>query len=1038
MTRTINTRKLRFLIGAIISMMLITVHSYAQNRNISGTVTDASDSGPIPGVNVKLKGTSVGVSTDVNGKYTLPAKKGDILVFSAISYASQEIRVGDVSTVNVQLKSAVANLEEVVVIGYGVQKKKLTTGANLQVKGEELQRQNTTSALQALQGQAPGVQITSSSGQPGSAMNVIIRGKGTIGNNGPLYIVDGVQTSDISYLNPADIESMDVLKDAASAAIYGSQAANGVVLVTTKTGRTNQRTVVSFDAYVGAQQVVKPIRTLNLREYATIMNEAAINSGNNAFFTNAEIAAMGDGTNWIDEMFVKDAATQNYSFSAQGGGTSSIFSTSFSYTSQEGIVGGKDLSNYSRYNFRINSEHNLFKDKVKLGQHATFMYQNNNGVAVGGLYFNTLRGAFNTSPLLPMYDAGGNYAYNDFDWSPGESNPYASMVYNNQNRNNSQKLLGDIYLIVEPIKGLRYRGSFGIDYNTNEGRSYTPIYKLSIYSFSNNDKVTQSLGKGRSLIWDNLLSYKFDINKSHNFEALAGTSSFISRGTSMYGANLDLRFSGLDFAYLNNAENQEATSLTLQGYPWNEEKRMSYFGRFNYNFKETYLLNATFRADGSSRFAPGHRWGYFPSVSAGWLLSNESFLGATKQWLDYFKIRASWGQVGNQNIGFGQNIGFYQYLTPISYANVNYIFGSEEGELTRGAYPSRLGNPNVTWETSEQTNFGFDSRLLKGKLSFNLDYYIKNTKDWLILAPILATAGALPPYINGGDVKNSGLELALSYRSNAGAFNYNIGVNAAYNKNKIGNIPNSEGIIHGNSNTLFSNSPEFYRAANGMPIGYFWGLKTAGIFQNEAEVSGYRSANGTVIQPSAAPGDVKYVDLNGDGIISNLDMTKIGDPNPDYTFGLNLGFDYKGFDFYVLASGVAGNQLVQSYRNQTDNKANYTNAILGRWHGEGSSNTMPRVTMDNRNWLQFSDLYVKNGDYLRLNNVTLGYDLGRLIKKSYLSKARVYATVLNLHTFSKYDGMDPEIGYGESFSSGVDVGYYPRPRTIMFGTNITF
>jgi hypothetical protein len=396
----------------------------------------------------------------------------------------------------------------------------------------------------------------------------------------------------------------------------------------------------------------------------------------------------------------------------------------------------------------------------------------------------------------------------------------------------------------------------------------------------------------------------------------------------------------------------------------------------------------------------------------------------------YLKLRASWGRVGNQNIAG------YQFLTPINFAYTNYTFGNAEGVLTPGAFPSRLGNPDITWETSEQTNIGLDATIMKN-LNITVDYYVKKTKDWLLVVPVLATAGADAPFINGGDVKNEGIELAISYRNNIGKFKYSIGVNGAYNKNTIGNIPTLDNIIHGNTNTLYNNSGEFYRAENGMPVGYFWGLKTDGVFQTEAEVLA-NSKNGKLVQPNAAPGDVRYVDLNGDGVINDQDRTMIGDPNPDFTFGINLGGEFMGFDLSVQAAGVAGNQLVQSWRNQSNAKDNYSSAIIDRWHGPGSSTYLPRVTEDNRNWTQFSDLYIHDGDFLRINNITLGYDFAGIAKKNFLSKIRIYGAVLNLYTFTNYNGMDPEIGYGEGFSSGVDVGYYPRPRTVMVGANFRF
>lgn len=1015
-------------------LVLISVLTYAQQRVITGTVKDPAG-GPLPGVNVLIKGTTNGTATDSNGTFSITAGNDDVLTISFIGYATEEVAVGNQTSLAIIMTEDVTTLGEVIVVGYGVQKKALNTGANLQVKGEDLQRLSTINALQALQGQAAGVQITSTSGQPGEPLKVLIRGIGTIGNSEPLYVVDGVLTDDISYLNNGDIESITVLKDAASAAIYGSQAGNGVVLVTTRTGKSGSPARITFDAFYGFQNPARKAEMLNAPQYATIMNEAAVNSGKLPYFSNEQISALDSGTNWIDEMFIDNAVTQNYSFGASGGSASSIYSISLAYQSQEGIVGGKSLSNYDRYNFRINSEHKLYEDKVKVGQHLTFAHVDNNGIGVGDQYNNTLRGAFNTSPFVPMYDSKGNFWDNSLStWNPGEGNPYAQMVLNNQCESNNQRLLGDLYLEAEPVKNLKYRSSLGLDLYSNESHSFSPIYKLSVYAFRDFTSVDQSMGKGRTWIWDNLLTYGLDLNEEHHFDIMAGTAAYQFAGTYISGNNRDLVFSDLEHAWLNNATNTEGGGLIgLQGKPDDDDRRLSYFGRLNYNFNETYLFNATFRRDGSSKFSRSTRWGNFPSVSVGWVISNAPFMQSTQRWMNSLKLRASWGQVGSQAVPA------YQYMGPVTFANTNYIFGNEEGILTPGAYPSRLANPNLKWETSEQTNIGLDSRFMEDRLNVSLDWYIKTTKDWIINAPILATAGADAPYINGGDVRNTGLELSLNYNNSVGELNYSLAVNGAYNKNRVGRIPNQDGIVHGETNQLFNNSLEFNRAQNGFPIGYFWGLETNGIFQTEQEVAGYTAAEGQLIQPNAKPGDVRYIDRNDDGLINDLDRTIIGDPNPDYTFGFTISANYRGFDFSLLANGVAGNEIVQSYRNQADPYANYTTAIFDRWHGPGSSNTIPRVTEDNRNWINFSDLYIHKGDFLRISNLTLGYDFANLLNGKVANQVRLYASALNLFTFTKYEGMDPEIGYGvDSFSSGIDLGYYPRPRTFLLGLNVKF
>ncbi|NMA73963.1 MAG: TonB-dependent receptor, partial [Bacteroidales bacterium] len=957
--------------------------------------------------------------------------------------------------IDMTLVSEFADLDEVIVVGYGVQKKKLNTGATIQVRGEDVQRMNTTSPLQALQGQTPGVAISSTSGQPGSGMKVTIRGLGTIGNSGPLYIIDGIE-GDISSISPSDIESIDVLKDAASAAIYGSQAANGVVLVTTKSGKEGKGQV-TFDAYYGIQQVARYTDMLDSDQYKAIMQEQAANSLGN-LFSQSDFKGVAN-TDWVKQMFVEDAVTQNYNIGVNGGSSSSVYALSLNYTGQEGVVGGPKVSNYERYGFRLNSEHKLYSDKLKVGQHLNFSYVKRNGISVGNQYNNTLRSAFSTSPFAPVYSDNNVYdmPYNDTSnssWYDGDGNPYGNMMTNSQNQNNDQSLLADLYAELNPISNLTLKTVFGINYYAGAYRSYNPLYRFSIYD-KNEDhtSVSQNMSKGHTLTWTNTANYNLTKDE-HTFDFLIGTESIQYDGIFVSASNWDLikQFNTWEYAYIDNTTGQ-ATLVTddegnvtglvekrsVKGKPEEQERRASYFGRIGYNYKEKYMINATLRADGSSKFTKGNRWGYFPSVSAGWTVSEEFFMEDLKGVLGYFKLRASWGQVGNQNI---KN---YQFASPMIITNYSgdypapyYIFGTQLGANVHGAYPGRLANPNLKWETSEQTNIGFDSYLLNSRLAVNFDYYIKTTKDWLVEAPILGTAGTGAPYINGGDVKNTGVELAVNWSDYIGDMKYSIMANGAYNKNVVGKIPTEDGIIHGETNMLYDNSEEYYRAKNGEPIGYFWGFETAGIFQNEREIADWRAKGNGIFQPDVKPGDVIYVDQNKDGKIDEEDKINLGNGMPDFTFGLGLNLEYKNFDFNVVANGVAGNKLIQSYRNHSNSKANYTSAILNRWTGEGSSNEIPRVTNTNVNW-SFSELYLQDGDFLRISNISLGYDFANMIKWNYLGQLRLYAQVQNAFTFTKYDGMDPEIGYGTSdWVSGVDLGYYPRPRVYLLGVNVKF
>ena len=932
-------------------------------KPVSGKVTSATDGEPLIGATVQVQGSKNGIVTDLDGNYTINAEQGQTLVFSYVGYLTKTVKVGGVSTINVTLEEDRQSLEEVVVIGY------------------------------AMQGQTPGVSIQSTSGQPGSSLKVQIRGLGTVGSSGPLYLIDGIG-GDINSLNPADIESIDVLKDAASAAIYGAQAANGVVLVTTKNGRAG-KAEISFDTYYGWQNVARKANMLNSQEYMTIMNEQQINSGNQPYdFTKMTSIYDPNGnlydTNWIDQMFKSNAKVESYNLGITGGNKVSTYALSLGYMSQEGIVGGKDVSNYERYNFRINSEHNIIENLLKVGEQVSFVYTKTTGIGVGNQYNNTLRGAFGTSPLAPVYatniydgsqaDAGAEASnYNGFygspynatdysDWYQYDGNPYGNMMTNTNNENKSGTFSGNVYAELTPLKGLKLRSVFGAVYSTSEYRGFSPLYHFSPYNYNDTrTSASQSMSHGLSMTWTNTAQYDWTIKDEHAFSALVGIEASRYSGTSVSGSNGYLKegFDDWAHAYVNNGT---ATStddgLGAGGSPHGDSRNVSYFGRIGWNWKETYMINATLRADGSSKFASGHRFGWFPSVSAGWTISNEKFMQSISSWIDFLKLRVSWGQVGNQNISD------YQYLAPVKNTNTHYLFGTSGYDDTEsvsvlgtnwGAYPSRVANPDVTWETSEQFNIGIDARLIAGHLNVNLDYYIKTTKDWLVTAPVLATVGTGAPTINGGDVKNKGFEFNLAWNDMIGK-----------------------------------------------------------------------------LQADVKPGDVKYIDVNHDGVINDDDKVDLGNGMPDFTYGFTLGFDWKGLDFSVLASGSAGQKIVQTYRNHANAQANYTTEILQRWTGEGTSNSIPRVTTTNINW-QFSDLYVHDADYLRISTVTLGYDLARIWKNKYCKQLRVYVQAQNLLTFTKYKGMDPEIGYGtDGWVSGVDVGYYPRPRTFLIGANVKF
>ena len=1015
-------------------------------QTVKGTVISGSDNEPLIGASVMVQGTKTGAVTDLDGNFTIEAKNGQTLEVSYLGFITQKIKVTG-STISVTLNEDKQSLDEVVVVGYGVQKKKLVTGATVQLKGDDIAKLNTTNPLSAMQGQTPGVNIVSTSGQPGAAMSVTIRGLGTVGNSQPLYLIDGVG-GDITTLNPADIESIDVLKDAASAAIYGAQAANGVVLVTTKSGKEGS-SKITYDGYVGWQTLGRKFEMLNSNQYMQIMDEARLNSGMSPIdWTSLNSIRDVNGnvynTDWIDQAVDNGALTTSHSLAFTGGSKTSTYSISGGYTGQDGLIGGSDVSYYKRYNLRANSEHKMYNGLITIGEHIGFVYKDSRGMNTGSIWNNNLRGAFSTSPLVPVYDAAGNYYSTiDSDWNPNDGNPYGTMMMNRYNQSKNTSVDANVYLQIEPIKNLKFKTVFGLNYGGSNYRSYSPIYKFTPQSGNGVTSVNQSHGNGTSLVWTNTLTYDFDI-KDHHISALVGseTSKYDGSSTTSYGLNLTAGFDDWEHAYVANTE-MSNENRKVGGGPYDSTRGQSFFARLGWSWKDRYMVNATMRADGSSKFAKGHRWGYFPSVSAGWTLTEEKFMKSTASWLDFLKLRLSWGQVGNANIKC------YQYLAPVTTSNTNYNFGTDGGTTgwSTGAYTSRLANENVKWETSEQYNVGLDARFLRQRLSLTFDAYIKNTKDWLVQAPVLATAGTAGPIINGGDVKNKGIELGLSWNDQIGKdFIYSVGANFAYNHNEVGSIPTKDGIIHGQENQIYSNAEEFYRAENGHAIGYFLGYKTAGIFQNQQEINEWIAAGNGVMQNNVQPGDVKYIDINHDGVINAKDKVDLGNGLPKYTFGFNFTLGYKGFDLSANFTGAAGFQIAQSYRDPNSSQGNYSRRILNRWTGEGTSNEIPRVTYgDVGNWL-FSDLYLQDGDYIRLQNLTLGYDFKKLISWKGLSKLRLYFQVQNLFTLTKYDGMDPEIGSyngtdgnsSDSWVSGVDMGYYPHPRTFIVGLNLAF
>ena len=1055
------------LLGASMPMEANASEAVAQAKatvQVKGVVLDTSDQ-PIIGATVIESGTqSNGTLTGADGSFAITITQGASLRISYVGYKTVTVKPTAGKSVQVILEEDAEVLNDVVVVGYGTQRKKLVTGATVHVTSENIEAVNAVDAFGALQSLASGMNIVLNSGQPGEGYKVTIRGMGSAGSNTPLYVVDGVPGANIDDLSPNDIESIDILKDAASSAIYGARASNGVILVTTKKGKPG-RIQVTFDGYLGWQNPnTNDVTPLNAKQYMEI-NDKAYQIQGVATYDWATLIpkqyaqimnGTWNGTNWLEETTIDNAPMHNASINIMGGSDISRFSLGFSKYHQTGTIGWPADPKFDRYNVRLNSDYSLMRSKgrdvLKFGENINFSTTKKKGVSIGGIYGNSIRNLLAMSPLLPAYNENGDfYEYADiqadgWDFSAEMANPLAQMKYDNGNSySKGWRLQTNFFLEFVPIKGLTWRTSAGWLYRHRESRSYVPVYELSSKKSNPNDDVTQS--QSYSIRWslENTLNYVKTFG-NHNVDVLLGQSvEKWGYGNGVSATNSNSLFPGsFDHAYIDNANVVDAAFTSISGSPEAEGALSSFFGRVNYNYAETYLLSLVLRADGSSNFARGHRWGYFPSISAGWVISNETFMEKTKNWLDFLKIRASWGQNGNCNISN------FQYLTTID-LNDPYYFDNKDNPGI-GAYPNILPNEDVKWETSEQLDFGFDARFLNNRLGVAFDWYKKTTKDWLVRAPMLLSYGTNAPYVNGGDIENKGYEIQLSWNDKIGKdFVYGITFNFSHNKNEVTRLANSEGIIHGGSNAIAQNTAELYRLEVGYPIGYFWGYEMEGIIQNEADLQDYINRNcggdkkNSLQGESLQPGDVKFVDYNGNGKIDtgDADKTMIGDPNPDFTMGLNINLSYRGFDFALNGYGSFGQQVAKSYRQFSDHPDdNYcTDVYTKYWTGEGSTNEYPRFSDGKTaNMSEISRVWIEDADFFKISRISLGYDFKKLYSKLPVQKCRLYVSLSNYFCFTGYSGMDPEVGFGNgtSWASGIDCGYYPSSRSFQVGMNITF
>jgi len=1026
-----------------ISLVLFSSYGYGQEVSISGKVIDENGA-PIPGATIVLKGTKTSEASDFDGKFQIKAPKDGVLTISFIGYKTIQESINGRTQLQVKMFSTSQDLNEVVVVGYGTQKKSVVTGAISSVKAKDIEKVPNGRIEQVLQGRVSGVTIAASSGQPGSASTIRIRGITTFGDGGnnPLWVVDGVvvDAGGIGFLNQSDIESMEVLKDAASAAIYGTRAATGVILVTTKKGKSG-KIAVNYNGFAGVSSPEKTLDLLNATQYGTLLNEKSTAAGGAVLFPN--LSALGKGTDWQKEIFNTNAFRYSHELSISGGSDVSNFYASFGLQNQEGIV-LSEISNYDKKNFRLNSTHHISK-VFTFGQTLGFTRQKSTGIGNTNSEFGgPLSSAINLDPITPVIvtdpviansapystnpvirDANGNpYGISQLVGQE-MTNPLAYVKTRLGGYNWSDDLVGNAYIEANVSKHFKLRSTLGGKVAYWGYTGFTPVYYLS--ATVNVLKNNYSQSENSTFAWnvENTATYTNSIG-DHNFTVLLGQGAYVDNigggsGATMYGLPItDYRDASFNF----DIPQSDRSSST---YDMTQHKLSSLFARVNYDFKERYLLTGIIRRDGSSRFGGNNKFGVFPSFNLGWVVSKEDFWGENDV-INTLKIRGGYGVVGNDAIPD------FRYLSLVQ-GGYNYSFGNT-GAITTGYANLTLDNPDLRWEETSQANIGFESRLFHD-LSLTVDVYKKATNG--ILRPI-----NIPGYVgvtdnptgNVADMENRGIEVELGYGKQFGDFNFSANANFAYLENEVTYVASDTNYIVGDAS--FQSMGAVTRTQVGQSYNSFYGFKTAGIFQNEAEITAYKNASGGLIQPNARPGDFRWVDTDGNGSITDNDKQFLGSNIPKYTFGLTLNLSYKNFDFMAFTQGAAGNKIFQGLRRLDVGNANYQTEAMSRWTGEGTSNDYPRLTNNdtNGNFGKMSDFYLEKGDYLRLKLVQFGYSLPtKVVSQIGASKVRFYLTGENLFTLTKYTGYDPEIGGGVF---GIDKGIYPQARTFMFGANLQF
>ena len=1001
---------------------------------VSGVITDASNGDALIGVNILEKGTTVGTTTDIDGNYTLTlATPNPTLEISYVGYKTVEISVDARSNIDILMEEDANQLDEVVVIGYGTQKKKVVTGAIAKVDGQDLEDMQVTRLEGALQGRTTGVTVINDSGQPGSGATIRVRGVTGFGGGSPLYVVDGVVINGgIDYLNPGDIESIEVLKDGASTSIYGTRASGGVILVTTKTGKKG--THVNYNGFYGTQRPWRKLSLLNGTEYATLRNESSVAAGRGIQFENPQ--QYGEGTDWQDAVFRYDAPYQQHELNFSGGGEKSDYYTSFSYYNAQGIVSDDD-SRYERYNVRLNNNYQLFDD-LKVGSTIAYSRVQATGVATNSEFGSPLSRAINLDPITPLFEtdedelakpiyAANQVVTNDEGQVYGISPYVTSEVLNpvaafevNQGYGWSDKIVASLFGDYSITEHLTYGAKLGADLAFWGGEGFAPIYYLNATNRNDITAYNRSQNRGLSYILSNTLTYERTFNK-HKVTALVGASAEKNKGRGQGGTITNLPITSIEdasFGFGSTPDDQ-----TFFGFEY-ENRLNSLFGRLTYNFSEKYLFMASVRRDGSSRFGPNRKFGVFPGVSVGWIVSEEDFISGDS-FLNFLKLRASYGVNGTDNIGD------FRYL-PLVFTGSNYSLGVDD-ILTIGASPGSLSNPDLRWEETSQTNFGFDATVFE-HFTITADVYSKKVTGILRPLDVPGFVGFGSPDGNIGKIDNRGIELELGYGKTVNrTFNFDISGNIAYTENEI--IFISDGVEFLPGQRFGPQGLEITRAILGQPIEQFFGYKTDGIFQTQEEVDNYVNADGMPLLPDAAPGDLRFLDIDGDGDVDPEDRTTLGDPTPTWSYGVNLTAEYGNFDFTLFGQGVFGNEIYDATRRYDLVGSNLPGTALGRWTGEGTSTTFPRLidSDPNRNFTRSSDFFVESGAYFRIKNLQIGYKIpAHAAAKMGIGKARFYFSANNVVTITNYSGFDPEI------PGGVDRGIYPQARSLVFGANITF